>query len=362
MRAEFRAGNRSIFSRSLTQALAALRDPAPPNPTAPTTHHPDPRKLPTQAILFVQRRGHSTFVSCRSCGEALECPNCDVSLSFHHTHADHKPLLRCHFCNHTRQHPDRCPACGSPYLKFFGSGTQRVVRELERHFPHLRILRYDSDTTRAKDGHRRLLAQFAAGEADVLVGTQMLAKGIDLPQVTLVGIVAADGLLHLADYRAGERTVQTLTQVAGRAGRGDNPGRVILQTYAPEHPAIAATQTYDYARFLDQETELRAALHYPPCGQLALIRLSSPDAGAVEQAATAIAQHLQPPEDDPDPPYAVLGPAPAQVMRVARRFRWQILLKAPPHGELPREALTQVRSRCPARVSLTVDIDPLNLM
>ncbi|TAD79153.1 MAG: primosomal protein N', partial [Oscillatoriales cyanobacterium] len=307
MRQELRDGNRSIFSRSLQEAIdeaiAAGR----------------------QGILFVQRRGHSTFVSCRSCGHVMMCPHCDVSLSFHHQRETAQPLLRCHFCGFGQLHPPACPACGSPYLKHFGSGTQRVVRELERQWPDLRILRYDSDTTRTKDAHRILLDRFARGEADLLVGTQMLTKGIDLPQVTLVGAIAADGLLNLSDVRAGERAVQTLLQVAGRAGRGEEPGRVILQTYSPEHPAIGAVANYDYPNFLEQEREMRAALNYPPVGQLILLRLSGPDEAAVGRSAEQVAALLE--TGRGDRAFDLLGPERAQVGRIANRFRWQLLIR-----------------------------------
>lgn len=341
MRQELRDGNRSIFSRSLqgaiTEAIAAGR----------------------QAILFVQRRGHSTFVSCRSCGHVMMCPHCDVSLSFHHQRETAQPLLRCHFCGFGQLHPPACPACGSPYLKHFGSGTQRVVRELERQWPDLRILRYDSDTTRTKDAHRILLDRFARGEADLLVGTQMLTKGIDLPQVTLVGAIAADGLLNLSDVRAGERAVQTLLQVAGRAGRGEEPGRVILQTYSPEHPAIGAVANYDYPNFLEQEREMRSALNYPPVGQLILLRLSGPDEAAVGRSAEQVAALLETARGDRA--FDLLGPERAQVGRIANRFRWQVLIRIPPEGDRPANLL-EVRSACLPGVSLTIDVDPLNFL
>ncbi|NJL84111.1 MAG: primosomal protein N', partial [Chloroflexaceae bacterium] len=202
MRQELKSGNRSIFSRILATKLESLGEKG------------------QQGILFIARRGHSTFVSCRSCGTVLECPHCDVSLSYHYTHEGATPLLRCHYCNFAQLQPRLCPACGSPYLKHFGSGTQRVALELQQRFPALRVLRFDSDTTRTKGAHRTLLTRFAKGEADVLVGTQMLTKGLDIAGVTLVGVVAADGLLHQSDYRAGERAFQILTQVAGRAGTG----------------------------------------------------------------------------------------------------------------------------------------------
>lgn len=338
MRQELRQGNRSIFSRSLQNALEQLQEQG------------------KQGILFIHRRGHSTFVSCRNCGYVVDCPYCDVSLSYHHTHEGAAEMLRCHYCNYVRSHPSSCPQCSSPYLKFFGSGTQRVTQELAKALPNLRIIRFDSDTTRTKGAHRTLLTRFANGEADLLVGTQMLTKGLDLAQVTLVGVVSADGLLNLADYRASERAFQTLTQVAGRAGRGDDPGRVIMQTYSPQHAVIQAVQRYDYQSFIQTELEQRAALGYPPYGKLILLKLTSLDAVEVENTAEIIADKLA----DTELNYEILGPAPASIMRVARRYRWQILLKFP--LDVPRELqLSELRSLCPSGVSLNIDIDPLNL-
>ena len=280
MRQELHQGNRSLFSQPLRSALSALRDRG------------------QQGILFMHRRGHSTFVSCRSCGLVVMCPHCDVSLSYHQTHADATPLLRCHYCNLSQSVPKTCPSCDSIYFKHFGSGTQRVTQELTQEFPDLRVLRYDSDTTRTKGSHRALLTQFAEGEADVLVGTQMLTKGLDLPQVTLVGIVAADGLLHFADFRASERTFQTLTQVAGRCGRGEEPGRVILQTYTPDHAVIQAVQRQDYRAFAEAELQQRSTLHYPPGDRLILLRFTSANSVAVQTAAEQVADALVPLETE----------------------------------------------------------------
>jgi primosomal protein N' (replication factor Y) len=235
------------------------------------------------------------------------------------------------------------------------------MQDLAQQFPDLRCLRFDSDTTRTKGAHRALLARFAAGEADLLVGTQMLTKGIDLPQVTLVGIITADGLLYLSDYRASERAAQTLIQVAGRAGRGEEPGRVILQTYTPEHPVIETVRRHDYLAFTHQELQQRQDLNYPPYGQLILIRISSPDLNAVKTTAETLAQVLHTLNADY---YQILGPAPAQVMRVARRYRWQILLKLTPgvtQSVLP-DLPQRLRSHCPSSVSITIDVDPLNLL
>ncbi|MEH2157652.1 primosomal protein N' [Nostoc sp.] len=339
MRQELQQGNRSIFSRSLQTALQELQE----------------RKQ--QGILFIHRRGHSTFVSCRSCGYVLECPHCDVSLAYHHTEEKAPELLRCHYCNYARSHPKFCPDCSSPYLKFFGSGTQRVTQELARQFPELRLIRFDSDTTRNKGSHRTLLTQFANGEADLLVGTQMLTKGLDLPQVTLVGVVAADGLLNLSDYRASERAFQTLTQVAGRAGRGEDPGRVIVQTYTTEHQVIAAVRSHDYQSFSEAELEQRQALNYPPYGRLILLRLSSLDPIQVQNTAQIIATALSTEEE-----FEILGPAPASILRVANRYRWQILIKFAPDALPQLPDWEEVRSLCPSSVSLTIDVDPINIM
>jgi primosomal protein N' (replication factor Y) len=346
MRLEFQAGNKSIFSLALQEAIAQMQ------------------KSGQQGILFVPRRGYSTFVSCRSCGYVMECPHCDVSLSYHHIkhpQRESKPVLQCHYCNHQRPQPTQCPECGSPYFKFFGSGTQRVSQELEELCPGLRIMRFDSDTTRTKDAHRILLDRFAQGEADLLVGTQMLTKGIDLAQVTLVGVVAADGLLHRADYRATERTFQTLTQVAGRAGRGDLPGRVLIQTYSPDHAAVMAVQRQDYPSFAATALKERIDLGYPPYGKLVLLRFAGQPGEAVQAAAEAIADYL---EDLPDRAFNLLGPAPATILRIADRFHWQILLKFPPQAIPAMPSLKELRSlvkTISSGVSLTIDVEALNL-
>jgi primosomal protein N' (replication factor Y) len=341
MRQELRKGNRSIFSHSLHQALSRLQ--------------PEGK----QAILFISRRGHSTFVSCRSCGYVMECPHCDVSLSYHYTHDGATELLRCHYCNHTEIHPQKCPDCFSPYLKFFGTGTQKVALELAKEFPDLKVLRFDSDTTRNKNAHRQILSDFANHKADILIGTQMLTKGIDLANVTLVGVVSADGLLFHSDYRSSERAFQTLTQVAGRAGRGDEAGQVIIQTYAPEHAVIQAVQNHDYLTFVQQELSDRESLDYPPYGHLILLRFTGIDGEQVRLCAEAIADlcaNLLPEEIE------ILGPAPANIMRVARRYRWQILLKSLTEftPEIQTNLLT-LKDNCHRNVSLTIDPNPLRI-
>ena len=348
MRHELEQGNRSMFSRKLQASLAALAG------------------TEQQGLLFIHRRGHSTFVSCRSCGYVVECPNCSVSLTYHHSPEGQTPLLRCHYCNYTRSQPPHCPDCHSPYFRFFGSGTQRVMQDLQTQFPQLRLLRFDSDTTRLKGAHRTLLSRFAAGEADLMVGTQMLTKGIDLPQVQFVGVLAADGLLNLPDFRASERTFQTLLQVAGRAGRGDHPGQVILQTYNPDHPVIEAVQRYAFEPFVAAELQHRAVLHYPPYGQLIVLRLSSLDPDQVQRTAQHLATYLTEYMQAAHLPGELLGPAPATILRVARRYRWQILLKLPPNpGGSPSAwpvPIPELQAQCPGEVRLSVDVDPLSLL
>ncbi|HEY9764385.1 MAG TPA: primosomal protein N' [Trichocoleus sp.] len=340
MRQELQDGNRSIFSRPLQAALRQMKAEG------------------NQGLLFIHRRGHSSFVSCRSCGHVMMCPHCDVSLSYHQPTPEGATSLQCHYCGFVRSHPRNCPECASPYLKHFGSGTQRVVNAVAELFPDLSCIRFDSDTTRTKGSHRTLLTRFAEGGADLLVGTQMLTKGIDLPQVTLVGIVAADGLLYMPDYWASERAFQLLTQVAGRAGRGDQPGQVILQTYTPEHPVVEAVQQQTYQSFIEAEWAQRKVLAYPPAGRLVLIKLSSPDPDAVQKAAYQAAEQLKIILAD-KPECEIMGPAPAPILRVARRYRWQLLLKYLSNQPLP--ALTALKQNTPPSVSLTLDIDPLNL-
>ena len=342
MRQELQQGNRSIFSRPLAQALRQMQ------------------ANKQQGILFIHRRGHSTFVSCRSCGYVCECPNCDVSLAYHQPGAAEHAQLRCHYCNHSQPQPRKCPECDSAYFKFFGSGTQKIVEELDREFPQLKCLRFDSDTTRTKGAHRQILTAFVRGEADLLVGTQMLTKGLDLPQVTLVGVIAADGLLHLSDYRAAERTFQTLTQVAGRSGRGDEAGKVIIQTYNPEHPVLDAVTKHDYAAFINAELPERQVLDYPPYGKLILLRFSSLDAAAVEQTVTEIGVALN--DAAISGHYEVLGPAPAMVMRVSNRYRWQIMLKYLANGTATLPDWELLRTQCSNVVKMTIDVDPQNFL
>lgn len=269
MREELKAGNRSVFSGALLGGLKSCLDAG------------------KQAILFVNRRGYSTFVSCRSCGYVVTCSQCDVSMTYHSS----ERVLRCHYCGQEAPVPSACPECGSPYIKYFGVGTQRVEEEVRRHFPDVPVLRMDNDTTRTKDAHETLLSAFRRGEARILVGTQMIAKGLDFPNVTMVGIIAADAMLKLPDYRSAERTFQLLTQVAGRAGRADSPGEVYLQTYDPEHYAVEAASRQDYRAFYEEEMRRRKRALYPPYTLIArLLYEADREEDAQREAQSAMRQ------------------------------------------------------------------------
>jgi primosomal protein N' (replication factor Y) len=340
MRRELAEGHRRLISRALLERLERMRERG------------------EQAVVLVPRRGYSTFLSCRSCGEVVLCPHCDVALTVHRRRDGHDSL-RCHWCGHRQTITERCGHCGSSAFKPFGAGTQRVSEQLERELEGLRLLRFDRDTTRGRDGHRRLLARFSAGEADVLVGTQMLAKGMDLPRVTLAAVLAADGLLHRPDLRASEQCLQLLMQLAGRAGRGEKPGEVIVQTYTPEHPVIRHLIDGRYERFLDGELKLRQQAGLVPFRRACLLRLAGPSATATATAATALAERVRPSVSAAQ--WSLIGPAPAPVARVAGRFRWQLLLHGPPGAPLPLPPEADLRSRLDRSVSLSIDPDPLEL-
>jgi primosomal protein N' (replication factor Y) len=340
MRAELQEGHRRLISRPLMERLGALRERG------------------VQAVVLVPRRGYSSFLSCRSCGEVVQCPHCDVALTVHRQRGGHE-WLRCHWCDHREEIGERCGACGSTAFKPFGAGTQRVMEQLEAELEGLRLLRFDRDTTRGRDGHRRLLEQFAAGEADVLVGTQMLAKGMDLPGVTLAAVLAADGLLHRPDLRAGEECLQLLLQLAGRAGRGDRPGEVLVQTYSPEHAVIRHLVDGRYEAFLAEELALRRSAALVPFSRACLLRLAGPSATGTATAAAALAERLRPMVAAAG--WMIIGPAPAPVARVAGRSRWQLLLHGPADAALPIPQEAELRSGLPRDVSLAIDPDPLEL-
>jgi primosomal protein N' (replication factor Y) len=316
-----------------------------------------------QVLLWLNRRGHSHHVQCRGCGHTPECPRCDISLTLHLEPRE----LRCHYCDHREPAPGACPACAQPLLRFAGPGTQRAERELATVFPNARVLRLDLDVARAGAGPGETITRFARGDADILLGTQMIAKGLDFPRVTLVGVLDADVALHLPDFRAAERTFQLLVQVAGRAGRGREPGEVLIQTCTPEHPAIVAVATSPAAEgerlFRERELSERRDAGYPPFTRLVTLLLDGPDAGEVERAATGLAEHAR--ERAASDDIAVLGPAPQALSRLRDRHRWHVLLKGADGRALRRvagEALAWSDQPGHRRVRVIADVDPIEVL
>ncbi len=325
-----------------------------------------------QAMVFLNRRGYHNFLQCHVCGNVIACPNCSVSMTFHMRDRS----LRCHYCGGRANAPDRCPECGALALAGQGFGTERLQAALAELMPQARIERLDSDTGGRGGARAAILAGLRAGEVDILVGTQMITKGFDFPGVTLAAVVAADLALNLPDFRSAERTFQLLTQVAGRAGRGERPGRVIIQTWAPHHYSIRAARDQDYFRFIRRELELRRELSYPPYARLAMVRIEGEQAEAVSRLATEVGEALRraadapralaPPAAAPPRALCVLGPAPAPIERIKKRFRWQVMVKSQSLAAL-REALAGVQAALAPRatragVCLAVDIDPVRML
>ncbi|MGD2205858.1 MAG: primosomal protein N' [Anaerolineae bacterium] len=333
LRQELRAGNRSIFSRALQKALHRTLDAG------------------EQAILFLNRRGAATFVLCRNCGYVARCPNCDVPLTFHRLSASGR--LVCHHCNHRELPPKRCPSCSGRRIRYFGLGTERVEATMHEVYPEARLLRWDRDTATGPD-HERFLQTFIDHRADVLIGTQMIAKGLDLPLVTLVGVISADTALHLPDYRTAERTFQLLTQVAGRAGRSHRGGRVIVQTYNPDHYTIQAAARHDYAGFYRQELAYRRQLDYPPFSRLIALRLSDESPHRCRAEAERLGRWLAAEIRRLNLEADLIGPVPCFFSRVGGRYRWQIVVRGPDPMSLLRDVALPWGWR--------VDVDPISLL
>lgn len=354
MRDELKEGNRSMFSRRLHAALERRLEKG------------------EQTVLLLNRRGFSTFVMCRSCGYVATCPECDISLTYH-SRSDN---LRCHYCGHAESSPKLCPECGSEHIRFFGTGTQRVEEELGKLFPGIRVIRMDVDTTTEKGSHEKLLNQFRDKKADVLLGTQMVAKGLDFPDVTLVGVITADSALNLPDFRAGEKTFQLLTQVAGRAGRHQLPGEVVVQSYTPEHYSIVHASGHDYYSFVREELKHRRALHYPPYCRLILVTLSHEQLPLLLKMAENYALNLQGrarqlrwfasldklSADALD----LLGPVASPLPKLKGRYRFQCIIKW--RGaidaiglarQIAEELEDSVRDN---NLQISIDVDPQMLM
>lgn len=333
-----------------------------------------------QTILFLNRRGYSTSLQCPQCGYVANCPNCSVSLTYHRI----DQRLACHICGHNEKVPAVCPEpkCKNPAIRFAGTGTQKVEEVLAKLFPRARVHRMDADTMKRKDDYRRVLGDFRAGKIDILVGTQMIAKGLHFPNVTLVGIIYADSALHQPDFRAGERTFQLLTQVAGRAGRGEVEGEVFVQAFTPFHPAIQFARRHDFVGFYDQEIEFREQLKYPPASRVALLTLKSRSEEKVKFSADHLKGVLEKKLLEPAPPSSpaaeknaaegrapgafrdliIAGPAPAPLLRAENFYRYQIMLRTRAMSALSRELGQILQSlKLPEDVSLVVDIDPVSL-
>ncbi len=354
LRKELREGNRSIFSRRLQELLRERLEKG------------------EQSMLFLNRRGYAGFVSCRACGYVMKCPHCDVSLSQHLGHSRHPGNARsrgnsgqaggrmvCHYCGYETAQPVKCPSCSSPYILGFKAGTQQIEQQLEKVFPGIRVLRMDADTTRRKDSYEKILAAFSSGEADVLVGTQMIVKGHDFPNVTLVGVLAADLSLNDNDYRAGERTFQLLTQAAGRAGRGQKPGEVVIQTYRPDHYSILRAASQDYDAFYEEEILYREMGGYPPAVHMMAVLITSPCEEKAQALAGRVAELIR--RDAPGA-LTVTGPARASIGKINDIYRFVIYCKAAEY-----ELLIRIKDRVEEKIdppslkqeSLQFDFDPV---
>jgi primosomal protein N' (replication factor Y) len=312
-----------------------------------------------QSIVLLNRRGFSSFLLCRSCGYAIHCPNCDVTLTYHKAQS----RLVCHYCNHQAAVPQSCPECAGAFIFYVGEGTEQLEAKLKERFPDYRIARLDRDTAARRGAFERIIMDFAAGDIDLLVGTQMIAKGHDFPNVTLVGVISVDAGLALPDFRSAERTFQLLTQVAGRAGRGDSPGRVLIQTYHPEHYALVHARGQDYEGFYEHEIRFRKAMSYPPFTTLINCLVSDEDIAKTRFYASELARTLTAASSGRD--LRVLGPAPAPLARIKNRHRWQVLVKARSRPDA-RDTLDIAlgileENNVPLR-AISVEVDPVSLM
>ena len=338
LRQELKEGNRSIFSRKLQELLA------------------DRLQKKEQSILFLNRRGYAGFISCRSCGHVMKCPHCDVSLS------EHKGgRLICHYCGYQEPKPKVCPKCGSRYISGFRAGTQQIEEKLKEMFPGVRTLRMDADTTRTKESYEQILSAFADGEADVLIGTQMIVKGHDFPKVTLVGVLAADLSLSVGDYRAGERTFQLLTQAVGRAGRGTLPGEAVIQTYQPEHYAVVYAAEQDYEGFYQEEILYREMMGYPPVAHMLAVQIYSKS----EERGSRTAEYLaKTASGRMAEGCRIIGPAPAGIARINDVFRFVFYIKGEKYGKLVevKDALEAVLQEKGIPEIVQFDFDPMNTL
>ncbi|MDT9023871.1 primosomal protein N' [Rossellomorea yichunensis] len=341
MREELRKGNRSMFSTELFEKLQ------------------DRIEKGEQTVLFLNRRGHSSFIMCRDCGFVLQCPNCDISLTYHRFSNG----MKCHYCGYEEGVPTTCPECTSEHIRYFGTGTQKVEEELTKLIPDARIIRMDVDTTTRKGSHEKLLTAFGEGKADILLGTQMIAKGLDFPNITLVGVLSADTMLHLPDFRAAEKTFQLLTQVSGRAGRHTLPGEVVIQTYTPEHYSIELASNHDYNRFYQQEMMMRKMGSYPPFYYISLVTLSHEDLMKVVDIAEKMTKYIRSKLSETT---IILGPVASPIPRIKNRYRYQCLIKykrEPNLGTTLKTVLDQYQQQHASQgLTISIDVNPYMMM
>ena len=340
MREELKNRNLSLLSRKLQEEIE------------------ETIKRGEQVILFLNRRGFSTFVSCRSCGYVFKCPECDVSMTYHRN-----GYLVCHFCGRAKKEEKVCPECGSKYVKFFGAGTERVQEEVQKLFPKARVLRMDVDTTRKKDSHEQIYNAFKNGEGDILIGTQMVSKGLDFKNVTLVGILAADISLNIPDYRSSERTYQIITQVAGRAGRGDKKGKVIIQTYSPENASLNYAVNNNYEELYKEEIRVRKIMNYPPFSKILLINAQSKDEIRIKKFMHILSEKLCTLELEKKN-IEILGPTPCIITKIKENYRWQIILKGKISVEIRKiikDTLYELTKSVYNDIRVSMDINPNNM-
>jgi len=343
MRNELENGNRSMFSESLIKELI------------------DNIENKQQAILFLNKRGSASFVLCRACGLVMRCPNCSISLTYH----SHDERLICHYCGYTVKNPAKCPKCSSDYIRHFGTGTQKVEESIKKQFPKASVIRMDMDTTTGKNSHEEILKSFVKNNINILIGTQMIAKGHDFPNVTLVGVLAADSLLNTGDFRASERTFQLITQVSGRAGRGKIPGRVIIQTYNTEDFSIVSACNNDYNAFYKKEISIRESLNYPPFTNVAIIIVSGTIDKKVYETACAIKMELSSGTLEKEG-VEVLGPARSPLSKIKNKYRWRIVIKCKDTDKI-LEIFENISSKFDKKnktdnVTVSMDINPVNML
>ncbi|MFW5995787.1 MAG: primosomal protein N' [Halanaerobiaceae bacterium] len=340
MREELKKGNTSIFSRPLKRAVRGALDQG------------------EQVLLFLNRRGYSSFVLCRECGKTIKCTRCDISLTLHSS--DNR--LHCHYCGFSRSQPESCPHCGSQYIRDFGIGTEKIEESVCGEFPRATVERMDVDTTGKKGSHRRILRRLEEGDIDILVGTQMIAKGHDYPGISVVGVISADTIINLPEFRAAERTFQLLTQVAGRTGRGEKSGRVLVQTYTPDHYSIQAARDHNYGEFYNCEIKLRRQLNYPPFTRMINIIIRGEKENKVEKKARQLGKFIK--------KYShlaceVCGPSPAPLSRIKGRFRWQIILKfrqSSSCNQMLEKINSQFISKNRGQIDIKIDVNPVQML